>query len=194
MLPKSELPAAGKDLSLLVVDDDAAFANRLAQALQMRGFDVRVATSLQSGMDCIRASPPAFAVFDLRLKDGNGIDLVEVLRNLRRDARVIMLTGYGNIATAVCAAKHRAIDFLAKPADADQITDALMVTGTTQPLPPENAMRPREVRLAHIQDVLAHCNNNLSAAARQLGMHRRTLQRIVRREENGSAERLGTGK
>ncbi len=173
-----------EDMSLLIVDDDEVFASRLAKALQARGFDASTATSRKAALDRLSTSPPAFAVFDLRLQDGNGIDLVEALRRLRPDARCVMLSGYGNIATAVSAAKHGAIDFLAKPADADQIVDALRAPKGRMPPPPDSIAPPREVRLAHIQDVLAHCDNNLSAAARQLGMHRRTLQRIVRREES----------
>jgi two-component system, response regulator RegA len=172
------------DRSLLIVDDDTVFANRLAQAMAERGFEVQTASSLYSGLEMLRAAPPRFAVFDLRLRDGNGIDLVEALKKLRRDARAIVLTGYGNIATAVSAAKFGATDFLAKPSDADQITAALLAAGTGQPPPPDVAAAPRDVRLAHIQGVLERCNNNLSEAARQLGMHRRTLQRIVRHEES----------
>ncbi len=176
-------PPVAADRSLLIVDDDSVFATRLAQALTTRGFAVRSVTSLSAGLEMMHLAPPQFAVFDLRLADGNGIDLVEALRRLRPDARVIILTGYGNIATAVSAAKFGAKDFLAKPADADQVVAALMAAGTAFPPPPDTVAAPREVRLEHIQNVLQRCNNNLSAAARQLGMHRRTLQRIVRGQE-----------
>jgi two-component system, response regulator RegA len=170
------------DRSLLIVDDDAVLAHRLGQALVARGFEARVACSVRDGLLEMQARPPHFAIFDLRLQDGSGIDLMAALRDLRADARAIILTGYGNIATAVAAAKQGAIDYLPKPSDADEIMDALLAPDGQLANPPETPQSPQDFRLEHINSVLAQCENNLSMAARQLSMHRRTLQRIMRRE------------
>jgi two-component system, response regulator RegA len=171
------------DASLLVVDDDATFAERLGTALAKQGFTVRVETSVTAARQAIRAEPPRFAVFDLRLRDGSGLDLISELLAARPTARPIILSGYGNIATAVSAAKRGAFDYLPKPSDADDIAAALLAPANGFAAPPEAPSSPRDVRLAHIRNVLAECNNNLSVAARQLNMHRRTLQRIVRRDD-----------
>ncbi|NWG47005.1 MAG: ActR/PrrA/RegA family redox response regulator transcription factor [Alphaproteobacteria bacterium] len=167
------------DASLLIVDDDTPFRNRLSRAMEARGFAVRSAESVEAGMAALREGPPAFAVVDLRLADGSGLDLVAQIHELRPDARVVMLTGYGNIATAVAAVKKGAIDYLAKPADADDVFAALMADPSAKPPPPENPMSADRVRWEHIQRVYELCNHNVSETARRLNMHRRTLQRIL---------------
>ena len=171
-----ELP---EDSSLILVDDDRAFVLRLARAMEGRGFEVRTAHSVAEGMDLIRQKAPAFAVVDMRLEDGNGLDVVAELAKVRPDARTIVLTGYGNIATAVSAVKLGAVDYLAKPADADDVTDALLAPANEKAQPPENPMSADRVRWEHIQRVYELCNHNVSETARRLNMHRRTLQRIL---------------
>lgn len=179
MTEERPLPVRGAPKSLLIVEDDAAFRNRLARAMEKRGFDVAVADSVEQGNDLARRVGPAYAVVDLRLDDGNGLDIVPTLREARPDVRVIMLTGYGNIATAVAAVKAGAVDYLAKPADADQIEAALLSNEEVLPPPPENPMSADRVRWEHIQRVFEQCDRNVSETARRLKMHRRTLQRIL---------------
>ncbi len=171
--------AALSDTSLLLMDDDAPFRNRLARALEQRGFTVVAAEGVQAALAVISATPPAFAVMDMRLEDGSGLQAVEALHKARADARVIMLTGYGNIATAVAAVKSGAIDYLSKPADADDVVKALLAVEDDTPAPPENPMSADRVRWEHIQRVYALCGQNVSETARRLNMHRRTLQRIL---------------
>lgn len=161
------------------MDDDEPFLRRLAKAMEKRGFDVEMADSVAAGRAIVTARPPAYAVVDLRLQDGNGLDVVEVLRERRADARVVVLTGYGAIATAVAAVKIGATDYLSKPADANDITNALLATGDDMPPPPENPMSADRVRWEHIQRVYELCDRNVSETARRLSMHRRTLQRIL---------------
>ncbi|WP_436097631.1 ActR/PrrA/RegA family redox response regulator transcription factor [Bosea sp. LjRoot237] len=170
---------AGRDMSLLLVDDDKPFLNRLARAMEGRGYSVRTAESVQAGLAAVEEEAPAFAVIDLRLGDGNGLDVIARLKEKRPDARGVVLTGYGNIATAVSAVKLGAFDFLAKPADADEIHSALAAGPNARPVPPENPMSADRVRWEHIQRVYELCNRNVSETARRLGMHRRTLQRIL---------------
>lgn len=168
------------DKSLLVVDDDTPFRLRLARALEVRGFQVTAVESVEGALSSIRRSPPAYAVVDLRLgQTGNGLEVVELLHKVRPDSRVIMLTGYGNIATAVAAVKHGAVDYLSKPADADDIAHALLAQPNDKPSPPENPMSADRVRWEHIQRVYELCGQNVSETARRLNMHRRTLQRIL---------------
>ena len=169
----------GDDPSLLLVDDDEAFVRRLARAMEKRGFDVQVALTVAEGRASAEAQPPAFAVCDLRLEDGNGLDVVEIIRERRPESRVVVLTGYGAIATAVAAVKIGATDYLSKPADATDITNALMASGDDMPPPPENPMSADRVRWEHIQRVYELCDRNVSETARRLNMHRRTLQRIL---------------
>lgn len=169
----------GEDPTLLLVDDDEAFLRRLSKAMEKRGFAVEMAGSVSEGKAIARARPPAYAVVDLRLEDGNGLDVVEELRGARPDARIVVLTGYGAIATAVAAVKVGATDYLSKPADADDITNALLATGEDMPPPPENPMSADRVRWEHIQRVYELCDRNVSETARRLNMHRRTLQRIL---------------
>ena len=168
------------DQTLLIVDDDEPLRTRLARALEKRGFEVSTADSVAAGKAHAAGSPPAFAVVDLRLGDGSGLDVVQALRTARPDVRVVVLTGYGNIATAVAAVKAGAVDYLPKPADADAIEAALMARGaTTMAPPPENPMSADRVRWEHIQRVFEQCDRNVSETARRLRMHRRTLQRIL---------------
>lgn len=165
--------------SLLLVDDDRPFLQRLARAMETRGFEVRMAQSVAEAMVEVRRDPPAYAVVDLRLEDGNGLDVVEAIHNLRPEARAVVLTGYGNIATAVSAVKIGAADYLSKPADADAVYGALMAETDTRAALPENPMSADRVRWEHIQRVYELCNRNVSETARRLNMHRRTLQRIL---------------
>ncbi|MGZ2255677.1 ActR/PrrA/RegA family redox response regulator transcription factor [Roseobacter sp. A03A-229] len=167
------------DNSLLLVDDDEPFLRRLAKAMEKRGFAVETADSVAAGTAIATARPPAYAVVDLRLEDGNGLDVVEVLREKRSDVRVVVLTGYGAIATAVAAVKIGATDYLSKPADAADIVNALLASGDDLPPPPENPMSADRVRWEHIQRVFELCDRNVSETARRLNMHRRTLQRIL---------------
>jgi two-component system response regulator RegA len=170
------LPA---DKTLLIVDDDRSFLTRLGRALETRGFEVRMAASVVEARDMIRKLPPAFAVVDMRLEDGNGLDVIEELSRARPEARVVVLTGYGNIATAVSAVKLGAVDYLSKPADADDVCNALLALGEQKAQPPENPMSADRVRWEHIQRVFELCDRNVSETARRLNMHRRTLQRIL---------------
>jgi two-component system response regulator RegA len=169
----------GEDRSLLLVDDDEPFVKRLARALDKRGFIPETAESVAAGKAIAGSRPPAYAVIDLRLEDGNGLDVVEVLREKRPDARIVVLTGYGAIATAVAAVKIGATDYLSKPADANDIVNALLARGDELPPPPENPMSADRVRWEHIQRVYELCDRNVSETARRLNMHRRTLQRIL---------------
>ena len=165
--------------TLLIVDDDAPLCQRLARAMERRGFIVATADSVSSGIAAATANPPAFAVVDLRLGDGSGLDVVSALREARPAARIVMLTGYGNIATAVAAVKAGAIDYLPKPADADAVERALLALEGATPEPPEDPMSADRVRWEHIQRIFELCERNVSETARRLKMHRRTLQRIL---------------
>ena len=165
--------------SLLIVEDDYSFLQRLAKALEQRGFIVSTAESVADGLLQVEKVAPAFAVVDMRLSDGNGLDVISALKRRRPDARGIILTGYGNIATAVNAIKLGAVDYLAKPADADDVYQALIAPGDGKAPPPENPMSADRVRWEHIQRVYELCNRNVSETARRLNMHRRTLQRIL---------------
>lgn len=167
------------DASLLIVDDDKPFLQRLARAMESRGFQVETAESVDEAVSKARARAPAYAVVDMRLGDGNGLDVVAAIREKRADARTVILTGYGNIATAVSAVKLGAVDYLAKPADADDVTDALLAPHDEKAPPPENPMSADRVRWEHIQRVYELCSRNVSETARRLNMHRRTLQRIL---------------
>lgn len=169
----------GDDTSLLLVDDDEAFLKRLARAMEKRGFDVTTAGSVLEGKDRAKALRPAYAVIDLRLDDGTGLEVVELLRGYREDARIVVLTGYGAIATAVAAVKIGATDYLSKPADAADIVNALLQREGELPPPPENPMSADRVRWEHIQRIYEQCDRNVSETARRLNMHRRTLQRIL---------------
>src|SRR5512142_2740526 len=166
------------DRSLLVLDDDAPLRTRLGRALEQRGFEPTLVGSVSEALAAVRSHAPAFAVLDMRLEDGSGLKVVEAVRDARPDAKIIMLTGYGNIATAVQAVKAGAVDYLSKPADADDVARALLSKGEV-PAPPGNPMSADRVRWEHIQRVYELCGHNVSETARRLNMHRRTLQRIL---------------
>jgi len=169
----------GKDHSLLIVDDDRPFLTRLARAMEGRGFEVETAESVEEAVAKVKVKAPAYAVVDMRLGDGNGLDVVSAIRDRRDDARTVILTGYGNIATAVTAVKLGAVDYLSKPADADDVLAALTRADGEKVAPPENPMSADRVRWEHIQRVYEMCDRNVSETARRLNMHRRTLQRIL---------------
>ena len=179
MADLSEAVAALPDKSLLLLDDDAPLRTRLGRALESRGFEPVLVGSVAEAVEAVKARPPAFAVLDLRLDDGNGLQVVETIQKARPDARVVMLTGYGNIATAVAAVKAGAVDYLPKPADADDVLRALLARKDEAPAAPENPMSADRVRWEHIQRVYELCGHNVSETARRLNMHRRTLQRIL---------------
>ena len=168
----------GEAKTLLIVDDNAVFRERLGRAMESRGYTVTTASGISEAQKILETESPKFAVVDLRLEDGNGLDLVPDIRKVRADARVVVLTGYGNIATAVTAIKVGAIDYLPKPADADDVEAALLAQGK-KAVPPEEPMSANRVRWEHIQRVYELCDRNVSETARRLKMHRRTLQRIL---------------
>ncbi len=168
-----------EDKSLLVVDDDNPFRERLSRAMEKKGFVVSQAESVKSALETLKTKKPAFAVVDLRLGDGNGLEVVKGIQNLKINSRIVMLTGYGNIPTAVAAIKEGAIDYLAKPADADDVEKALLADPNKKAAPPENPMSADRVKWEHIHRVFELCNRNVSETARRLKMHRRTLQRIL---------------
>ena len=178
-MAEDEITELGADRTLLLVDDDLPFLARLARAMEKRGFQPETAETVAAGKVIVQNQAPAYAVIDLRLEDGNGLEVVEALREKRPDARIVVLTGYGAIATAVAAVKMGATDYLSKPADANDITNALLAKGEMLPPPPENPMSADRVRWEHIQRVYELCDRNVSETARRLNMHRRTLQRIL---------------
>ncbi len=171
-----------QDKSLLIVDDDNPFRERLSRAMEKKGFLVTQAESVKSGIEKVKSKKPSFAVVDLRLGDGNGLEVVKEIKNsIDKDkkSRIVVLTGYGNIPTAVAAIKEGAIDYLAKPADAEDVEKALLADPNKKPQPPENPMSADRVKWEHIHRVFELCNRNVSETARRLKMHRRTLQRIL---------------
>ena len=167
------------DKSLLLVDDDNPFRERLARAMEKKGFEVIQAEGVKKGIDAVKSKKPAFAVVDLRLNDGNGLEVVKEIQNSNENSRIVMLTGYGNIPTAVSAIKQGAIDYMSKPADADDVEKALLADPNKKADPPENPMSADRVKWEHIHRVFELCNRNVSETARRLKMHRRTLQRIL---------------
>ena len=167
------------DNSLLIVDDDNPLRDRLSRAMEKKGFKVKQAQSVQEGIIQANSLPPAFAVVDLRLNDGSGLEVVKEIQKLRKDSKIVMLTGYGNIPTTVAAIKAGAIDYIPKPADADDVENALLASPQTKAKPPENPMSADRVKWEHIHRVFELCNRNVSETARRLKMHRRTLQRIL---------------
>jgi two-component system response regulator RegA len=177
-MPEELLPDLGPDKTLLLLDDDEPFLKRLAKAMEKRGFEVEIAGSVAAGSAIATARPPAYAVCDMRLEDGNGLDVVEILRERRPDARVVVLTGYGAIATAVAAVKIGATDYLSKPADATDITNALLARGDNLPPPPENPMSADRVRWEHIQRVYELCDRNVSETARRLNLPKEVHARL----------------
>ena len=167
------------DKSILIVDDDNPLRDRLARAMEKKGFKVTQAESVKQGINQAHNEPPAFAVIDLRLSDGSGLEVVKEIRKLKKNSKVVMLTGYGNIPTAVAAVKAGAIDYIPKPADADDVESALLALPESKAIPPENPMSADRIKWEHIHRVFELCNRNVSETARRLKMHRRTLQRIL---------------
>jgi len=165
--------------SLLILDDDDPLRGRLSRAMEKKGFEVKEAKTVAESLSVIRNLAPRFAVIDLRLEDGNGLDVVKELSTIKKDCRIVMLTGYGNLPTAVAAVKAGAIDYIAKPVDADDIEAALLASPESKATPPENPMSADRVKWEHIHRVFELCNRNVSETARRLKMHRRTLQRIL---------------
>jgi two-component system response regulator RegA len=176
MTEAAQMPS---DRSLLIVEDDKSFLQRLARAMEVRGFSVTTAESVAEGLSRLETNSPAYAVVDMRLEDGNGLDVISALKRRRPDARAIILTGYGNIATAVNAVKLGAVDYLAKPVDADDVMAALLALDGRKAVLPDNPMSADRVRWEHIQRIYELCGRNVSETARRLNMHRRTLQRIL---------------
>ena len=168
-----------EDKTLLIVDDDDSFRNRLSRAMEKKGFEVKDAKTVVDAIKLAKSFPPKFALVDLRLEDGNGLDVVQEINKTRKDSRIVMLTGYGNLPTAVAAVKAGAIDYMAKPVDADDAESALLATPNSKAKPPENPMSADRVKWEHIHRVFELCNRNVSETARRLKMHRRTLQRIL---------------
>ena len=167
------------DKSLLIVDDDNPFRDRLSRAMQKKGFVVTQAESIKQGINLAKNNPPAFAVVDLRLNDGNGLEVVKEIQKIKKNSKIVLLTGYGNIPTAVAAVKAGAIDYITKPADADDVENALLALPESKAKPPENPMSADRVKWEHIHRVFELCDRNVSETARRLRMHRRTLQRIL---------------
>ena len=165
--------------TLLIVDDDNPFRDRLARAMEKKGFSVIQAEGVKKGIELVKIKKPGFAVVDLRLNDGNGLDVVKQIQETNNSSRIIMLTGYGNIPTAVAAVKEGAIDYLSKPADAEDVEKALLADPLQKAAPPENPMSADRIKWEHIHRVFELCNRNVSETARRLKMHRRTLQRIL---------------
>jgi two-component system response regulator RegA len=177
--PGTEATALGAGRKVLLVDDDAPLRRSMARALERRDFQVVAAEGVAEARTLAREHRPEFAVLDMRLTEGSGLDLVRTLRELRPEIRIVIVTGYGNIATAVAAIKAGAVDYLAKPVDADDVVNALLKSSHGLPPPRENPMSADRVRWEHIQRVFEQCNRNVSETARRLNMHRRTLQRIL---------------
>tara|TARA_B100001741_G_C16529337_1_gene588757 strand:+ start:139 stop:723 length:585 start_codon:yes stop_codon:yes gene_type:complete len=184
MIKSKETPSGLKisdfqDKSLLIVDDDDPLRLRLARAMEKKGFSVRESKTVDNAIKMVKSSPPTFALVDLRLEDGNGLEVVKEINKYKKDSRIVMLTGYGNLPTAVAAVKAGAIDYIAKPVDADDVEAALLAHPDSKAKPPENPMSADRVKWEHIHRVFELCNRNVSETARRLKMHRRTLQRIL---------------
>ena len=164
---------------LIIVDDDTPFRERLGRSMEKKGFFVETFASYE---DCLKRCFEEsfdFAVVDMRLEDGSGLELIKKLKEISPQTKSLLLTGYGNIPTAVAAIKEGAIDYLAKPADADDVEKALLADPSKKAAPPENPMSADRVKWEHIHRVFELCNRNVSETARRLKMHRRTLQRIL---------------
>lgn len=181
-----------QDPTLLIVENDAVFRDKLAKVMANRGFTPLKASGVTEANALISEREPAYAVIDLHLDDGSGLEVIETLKQKKNSARAIVLTGYGNTPTAVAAVKLGAIDYLAKPADANEIVDALMVGEGGLPPAPDNPISPEEAKRQHIERFLERTDGNITRTARLLKMHRRTLQRILKREpEPGETENGG---
>tara|TARA_B100001057_G_scaffold484240_1_gene562077 strand:- start:346 stop:873 length:528 start_codon:yes stop_codon:yes gene_type:complete len=164
---------------LLIVDDDLPFRERLSRSMEKKGFIVDSSPSFKESINMVNKQTFDYAIVDMRLEDGSGLELVKQIQIISPQTKSLLLTGYGNIATAVAAIKSGAIDYLPKPAEIEQIYDALTNSKETLPPPPENPMTADRIRWEHIQRVFIQCNRNVSETARRLRMHRRTLQRIL---------------
>ena len=168
-----------EDRSLLIVDDDDPLRDRLSRAMEKKGFQVKNAKTVENAIKLVKLSPPKFALVDLRLEDGSGLDVVQEINKANKESRIVMLTGYGNLPTAVAAVKAGARDYMGKPVDADDVESALLASPESKAKPPENPMSADRVKWEHIHRVFELCNRNVSETARRLKMHRRTLQRIL---------------
>ena len=166
-------------MKLLIVDDDLPFRERLSRSMEKKGFAVKSSENFKNAIVEVKEEKYDYAVVDMRLEDGSGLELVKEIQKISPETKSLLLTGYGNIATAVAAIKSGAIDYLPKPAEIDQIYDALTNSKEVLPPPPENPMTADRIRWEHIQRVFIQCNRNVSETARRLRMHRRTLQRIL---------------
>ena len=164
---------------LMIVDDDLPFRERLSRSMKKKDFIVESFPSFNESLKRIKEKKFDYAIVDMRLNDGSGLELIKKIREISPKTKSLLLTGYGNIATAVAAIKSGAIDYLPKPAEIDQIYDALTNSKEILPPPPENPMTADRIRWEHIQRVFVQCNRNVSETARRLRMHRRTLQRIL---------------
>jgi len=167
------------NMKLLIVDDDLPFRERLTRSMEKKGFEVTACQGFKESLDIFNNNKFDYAVVDMRLEDGSGLELVKEIQKISPETKSLLLTGYGNIATAVAAIKSGAIDYLPKPAEIDQIFDALTNSKEVLPPPPENPMTADRIRWEHIQRVFIQCKRNVSETARRLRMHRRTLQRIL---------------
>lgn len=165
--------------SLLLVDPDRLLVSRLKRSFEARQFVVQSVETLADALQVVATQTPDCALVETRLPDGSGLDLVEALAKARPSARIVVLTGYGNIASAVAAIKRGATDYLAKPADPDDLHAVLSGEGEGRPQPPDRPMSADRVRWEHIQRIYELCGHNVSETARRLNMHRRTLQRIL---------------
>ena len=177
--PKQLNLADFEDKSLLILDDDDPLRGRLSRAMEKKGFVPKEAKTVSEALQIVKNNPPNFAIVDLRLEDGNGLDVIKEVSQKKKDCRIVMLTGYGNLPTAVAAVKAGAIDYIAKPVDADDVEAALLALPESKATPPENPMSADRVKWEHIHRVFELCNRNVSETARRLKMHRRTLQRIL---------------
>ena len=166
-------------LKILVVDDDSSLLGHLCRQMERKGFTATPASTLLEATRAIDRKRFTHAIIDLKLEDDNGLDIVATLQKKQPQCRIVMLTGFGNIVTAVAAVKAGALDYLPKPADPDAIYDALMHKGWTLPPPPDDPMSIARLRWEHIQRIYEQCGHNVSETARRLKLHRRTLQRIL---------------
>jgi len=164
---------------LIIIDDDFPFRQRLSRSLEKKGFNVESFSNFSETIERIKNKNFDYAIVDMRLDDGSGLELIKLIKEINPNTKSLLLTGYGNIATAVAAIKSGAIDYLPKPAEIDQIYDALTSSKEILPPPPKNPMTADRIRWEHIQRVFIQCSRNVSETARRLRMHRRTLQRIL---------------
>ena len=168
--------------TMLVVDDDARLREQLARALRGRGFEVGEAADFDTALAVARTLEPEYAVVDLRMPGPSGLELIRALRELDPETRIVVLTGYGSIATTIDAMRLGAVFYLQKPADADDVLAAFSRADAPPLATLESAAEPpslERVKWEHISRVLSDCAGNVSEAARKLGLHRRSLQRML---------------